>query len=68
MNPTIAGLPSLVVPSKVIPIGLVSQQPTHELRAISPDKPAFLQNAVAYDTTNLVKCDGGMLCISRCLL
>lgn len=68
MNPTIAGLPLLVVPSNVIPIGLFSQQPTHELRAISPHKPAFLQNGVSYDATNLVKCDGGMLCITRCLL
>ena len=68
MNPRIAGLPLLVVASNVIAIGLLSQTPSHELLAMSPDKPAFRQNAVAYVATNLVKCEGGMLWVSRCLL
>ena len=61
INPRIAGLPVLVVASNVIATGLLSQTPSHELLAMSPEKPAFLQNAVAYVATNLVKCDGGML-------
>ena len=68
MNPRIAGLPSLVVPSNVIAIGLFSQTPLAVLLAMSPDKPAFRQNAVAYVATNLIKCDGGMFWIRRCLL
>lgn len=60
MNPRIAGLPSLVVPSNVMATGLFSQMPLAVLLTTSPDKPAFLQNAVAYVATNLVKCDGGM--------
>lgn len=46
MNPRIAGLPSLVVASKVIAIGLLSQTPLAVLLDMSPDKPAFRQNAV----------------------
>lgn len=60
MNPRIAGLPLLDVPSNVIAIGLFSQTPLAVLLAISPDKPVFRQNAVAYVATNLIKCDGGM--------
>lgn len=60
MNPRIAGLPSLVVASKVIAIGLLSQAPLAVLLAMSPEKPAFRQNAVAYVATNFIKCDGGM--------
>ena len=61
MNPRIAGFPLLVVASNVTATGLLSQTPSPELLAMSPDSPAFRQNAVAYVATNLVKCDGGML-------
>jgi len=60
MNPRIAGLPLLVVASNVIATGLFSQTPFAVLLAMSPDKPAFRQKAVAYVATNLIKWDGGM--------
>ena len=55
MNPRIAGLPSLVVASYVIAMGLLSQTPFPVLLAMSPDKPAFRQNAVAYVAINFIK-------------
>ena len=60
INPRMAGFPSLDVASNVIAMGLLSQKPLAVLLAMSPDNPAFRQNAVAYVATNLVKCDGGM--------